>query len=80
MTTQEMLAKRHDIKLRFMQPWPAMFKEGIETEAHVEITMTVNDAVNVQRQVQFNADSNKKWTDEDLLDGFIAVNWASPVE
>jgi hypothetical protein len=79
MTPEEMLERRHDVKLKWVEPWPAVGPEGNELDAFVEHHATVHDCINIQRRAHQFAGGNMG-DDLDRLVEFIAVHWASIVE
>lgn len=91
LSPNELLERRHEIKLSWVEPWPACGPEGNEdVYACVEMRATLHDCINLQRAAYKH---NKEKHDgvplvegeligkdyEFLLD-FIAVHWATFVK
>jgi hypothetical protein len=75
-TIQELLAGRDYILLEWHEPWPATTAEFSDTEAHITLRATVSDCINLQR---LTSKAAKNLSEEELLEGFLAVHWAHPV-
>ena len=80
MTTKEMLERRHELKLGWIEPWPACGPEGNDLSSHVEMRATVHDCVNMNRLSYRQKGFSTTGNDEQHLLDFIAVNWATPVK
>ena len=79
MTIEEMLERRHELKLAWNEPWPATGPEGNHVDAHVELRATVHDCVNLARSVAKQHGHPTMGRDAEFLGDFIAVHWAEPV-
>lgn len=80
MTTDEMLERRHELKLVWAEPWKACGPEGNELNAHIELRATVHDCINLSRLVAKAAGRETAGNDADHLEEFIVVHWAIPAE
>lgn len=80
LTTEQMLERRHDLKLVWGEPWPACGPEGNELTAHTELRMSVHDCINVQRAIAKQAGRPTMGNDAEFLLDFMAVHWATPEE
>ena len=49
MTTEELLEQRHNVKLQWVEPWQACGPQGNPLNAHIELSATVHDCINMQR-------------------------------
>ena len=78
MTVEEMLEKRHTLKLLWMEPWQACGPNGVELTAHIELRATVNDCINMSRVVSKASGFPTDGDDANHLLYFIAVHWATP--
>jgi hypothetical protein len=83
-----LLKDRDTIKLEWVEPWPAISKDGTPKDAVVVMRATVADCIDLYRRelgnCELNAEldelGNCELNDAALLDGFMAVHWAVPVE
>jgi len=75
MDTQALLEARHTARLQWKEPWPALAAEGSRVDAHVTLSATVHDCVNMQRHKGM-AIERVRAKDAELLESFMAVNWA----
>lgn len=80
MDIEEMLEKRHTLKLGWAEPWPACGPEGNALDAHVEVRATVHDCINLQRAVAKAGGHPTMGGDGGRLLDFIVVHWAAVVE
>lgn len=76
MTVEQMLELRHETYLMWPEPWPACGPEGNELLAHVRLSASVHDCVNMQRRAAKAAGRQTMGEDEQHLLDFIAVHWA----
>lgn len=80
MTLIEMLEQRHTLFLEWSEPREARSADGVSLEAHLTCRATVHDCVNMARLARFQYDlASGPGMDEDLLNDFISVHWASVV-
>jgi hypothetical protein len=80
MTPTELLEKRHEVKLEWAEPWPACGPDGKDVDAHITISATVHDCVNLQRVAARAKGQPTVGNDEQFLLDFMAVHWATPVK
>lgn len=78
MTTEQLLERRHEIRLLWVEPWKACGPEGNEVNAHIELRATVNDCINMSRAAAKQAGHPTMGDDERHLLDFMAVHWATP--
>lgn len=76
-TVEEMLESRHETWLQWCEPWPACGPQGNELDAHVTMSATVHDCVNLQRKVAKLANRPTMGDDRNHLLDFIAIHWAT---
>ena len=79
LSIEEMLERRHELKLAWHEPWPATGPEGNPLDAHVECRATVHDCVNMARSAAKQHGLSTLGKDAEFLESFIAVHWAQPV-
>ena len=80
MNLENLLEKRHEARVEWVEPWKACGPEGNALDAHVTISCTVHDAVNLQRSVAKQLGQSTMGRDSEHLAYFIAVHWAKPVD
>lgn len=80
MKPQEMLEKRHELKLMWCEPWPACGPEGNELSSYVELRATVHDCINMQRLASKQMGCSTMGEDERHLLDYMAIHWATLVE
>ncbi len=78
MTPEEMLERRHDLKLAWFEPWQATGPEGNDVTAHIELRATVHDCINLRRAIAKAHGMPTMGGDLQFLLDFIAVHWATP--
>ena len=74
---KELLENKDDIYLEFVEPWPAFDSVFDEVDAHIILRATVADCINIQRFANKTNNRQIRFSDEELLDQFIVVNWAT---
>ena len=79
LSIEEMLERRHELKLAWHEPWPATAPQGDAIDAHVECRATVHDCVNLYRSTRKQLGKPAMGNDAEFLESFIAVHWAQPV-
>lgn len=88
MTLLKTLLKHKNIQLTWVEQVPSMDSSGKETPADIIKIMSVKDCINLQRLYTYNMSKKKcykhvknykKFTEEELLNEFISVNWAVPI-
>lgn len=72
-----MLENRHEVYLKWVEPWPACGPEGNDLSAHVEIRATVHDCINMERNLARASGRETAGNDRDRLLDFMAVHWAT---
>lgn len=77
---EEMLEQRHETRLCWLEPWPAVGPDGNDITAHVEHRATVHDCINMNRRVAKASGRLTMGDDINHLRDFMAVHWAIPVE
>lgn len=77
MTTADLLESRHTTFLSWHEPWPACDADGKEFSASVEHRATVFDCIGTMRAVFKAKDGRVHVTDEQLLNNFMALHWAT---
>lgn len=80
MNLENLLERRMEARVEWMDPWPACGPDGNTLTAHVTISCTVHDAINLQRSVEKQAGRDTMGRDAEHLADFIAVHWAKPVD
>ena len=82
MKTSEMIGRRHELKLEWVEPLSTLGPEGEEVPTgNLVLSATVHDCVNHTRWVHAQiVGDHAKETDEELLMDFMAVHWAQPVK
>ena len=80
MNLENLLEKRHEARVEWVEPWKACGPEGNALDAHVTISCTVHDAVSLQRSVAKQAGRLTVGNDAQHLADFMAIHWAKPVE
>jgi len=80
MTINEMLEKRHNVKLEWCEPWPACGPEGNDLDAHIILRATIHDCINLQRLVEKAAGRSTMGDDGKHLLEFMAIHWAHVVK
>lgn len=80
MNLENLLERRHEARVEWIEPWKACGPEGNSLTAHVTISCTVHDAVNLQRSVAQQAGRPTMGQDIQHLADFMAVHWAKPVD
>lgn len=70
------LENRHKWKLKWLEPWPACGPEGNPLDAHVEMSATIHDCINLQRQNHSCRDLPTSGNDAELLMEFWSVHHA----
>lgn len=68
-----MIDNRHKSKLLWAQPFEAIDVDGKKIDACVELRATIQDCINIMRA----AHASKGLSDEELLQEFMSVNWAT---
>ena len=62
----------------WLEPWPATDRTGKPCDADIELRATERDCVNMQRRVlSLLGKLPPAITDDELLDDFVAVHWAT---
>jgi hypothetical protein len=79
-TVKQLLEDRHRYWLEWSEPWPALGPQDNKIDAHITLSATVNDCVNLQRVKWHDHGSEHLGRDSDLLDEFIAINWTTVIE
>ena len=82
---ERLLLKRHDIRLCWYEPHAGVGPGGNHLDAHVKLSASVHDCVNMQRLNYMRHDHpiSGEGIDAQLLLDFIAVHWAeieSPIK
>lgn len=87
LSINELLERRHEIKLSWREPWTGCGPEGNEVTVHVELRATIHDCINWQRAAYKHNKEKRDGVmltkdelvgkDGDFLLDFMAVNWAS---
>lgn len=75
MSIEELLKRRDEVNLKWVEPWPGQQASGAPAQADVELRATVSHCILIQRQA-----GSSKGDDLEVLGDFIAVHWATPVE
>lgn len=76
MTTEQLLENRHQARLEWVEPWPAVGPQGNTLTAHVTLSATVHDCVNLQRSAAKSTGHPTLGNDARFLEEFMAVHWA----
>ena len=76
---EQLLEKRHEALLEWVEPWPACGPEGNDLDASVTMRATVHDCINMSRLVARSKGKPTMCDDENHLLDFIAVHWANVV-
>lgn len=82
---EKLLLKRHEIRLVWHEPHSSVGPEGNHLDAHVKLSASIHDCVNMQRlnYMSHNYPISGEGIDAQLLLDFIAVHWAeidSPIK
>ena len=72
-----LLEARHEARLEWHEPWPALGPQDNKIDAHITLSATVHDCVNLQRVKWHDHGTEHMLRDKDLLAEFIAINWAT---
>ena len=75
-----LLEFRHETQLQWCEPWPARGPEDNELDAHIKLSASVHDCINMQRVVWSNQGEEHLRRDKDLLLDFIAIHWCKIIE
>lgn len=75
-----LLESRHETWLEWYEPWPALGPQDNKIDAHITLSATVHDCINLQRVKWHDHGSEHISRNKDLLAEFIAVNWAKIIE
>ena len=75
-----LLESRHTAMLEWVEPWPACGPKGNTLDAHVTLRATVHDCINLQRAADGQAGRPTMGDDEQRLDEFMVVHWATVVQ
>lgn len=78
---EQALENRHEWTMRWIEPWPVFGPRGNELPAHITLSCSVHDAINMQRKEW--ADSGHGYglgQDTELLLDFIEVHVAEIVQ
>lgn len=83
MNTDELL-ENPEMRLEWVEPWRGEDESGNRVDANVVLSATVADCIKLSR-VSANPGGTIrakpcKLSDKELLDSFIAVNWATVAE
>ena len=76
---EAMLENRHTWRCEWCEPWPATGPEGNDVSAHITLSATIHDCINLERSVSKAAGRPTEGKDGDRLLDFIAVHWAKVV-
>ena len=76
MTIEEMLESRHTTHLTWYEPWSAAGPEGNDLLAHVTLSATVDDCINMSRAAARGNNHPTSGRDRDFLLDFILTHWA----
>ena len=71
-----LLDSRHRARIVWGEPWPACGPEGNRVDAHVELSVSVHDCINLQRAAAKQAGRPTTGDDKQHLLDFISVHWA----
>lgn len=77
---EEILERRHELLVGFVEPWPALGPEGNELLSHVEVRMSVNDAVNHTRKIWADQGIEHRGKDRELIQDFLSIHWAVVID
>lgn len=79
----QVLEGRHSYRVSYGEPWPGLTADHVETCAHVQITMTVYDAINYIRHSDLRGVARKTrgkpLTDREYLIEFIIIHFADVI-
>jgi hypothetical protein len=70
-----LLESRHEARLQWCEPWPARGPEDNALDAHIQLSASVHDCINMQRIVWSRRGEDHLCRDADLLADFIAIHW-----
>ena len=71
-----MLESRHETRLYWDEPWEACGPQGNELTAHVTISATVHDCVNLQRAFAKSRGKSVLGNDREFLLDFMTAHYA----
>ena len=76
MTIEQILKSKAIRYLSWVEPWPAIDSNNDTIYGHVTLRATVQDCINMQRAANNKNCITAKYTDLQLLNDFIIINWA----
>ena len=76
---EKLLGERHTAMLMWYEPWPARGPEGNRLDAHIQLSATVHDCINLQREYDIMSGRPTGGDDARRLQDFISVHWATVV-
>ena len=79
MKDNDMLEHRKTLRLRWFEPWPGLSRSRKPVDAHVTISATIDDCVNMQRMSEAKSHPKQRSKDKELLFHFIATRYAELV-
>lgn len=82
MHPKEILSRRHELAIEWCEPWQGLSISGKECDVHVTLRVSVDACIALQRKAWVEVGYAKANTasEEDAIEEFIVVHWATVVK